>query len=71
MAINYLQKLPFLLGVLGDRLHSLELDGETGVLNSFECCALRTVPHLRQLRLKHMPYALELQDFEKGMECLR
>ena len=65
------QGLPFLLLILGNRLHSLEVSGQTGLLRHFKCDVLWTVPNLRRLSLTDLLHTLDLQDFERGMACLR
>ena len=70
-AVGYLQGLPFLLAILGDRLYSLEVYGRTGLLDDFKLCTLWTVPNLRQLSLNDLLDYLAPQDFERGMTCLR
>ena len=71
MAVEYLQGLPFLLAVLGNRLHSLEVWGRTGLLDDFKCSTLWTVPNLRRLSLENVYVDLDLQDFDRGIACLR
>ena len=60
-----------LLAALGETLHDLSVDGNTGLLHSSVYGFLHSVPNIRQLSLDSVDHIIDQGNFEKGIACLR
>ncbi len=60
-----------LLAALGETLHCLSVEGNTGLLHGFVYGSLQSVPNIRQLSLDFLEHQIDPEDFAKGIACLR
>ena len=60
-----------LLVILGEKLECLSIDGRTGLLHDFKFSFLWIVPNLEVLHLDNVAHLIDLEDFGKGIACLR